>query len=340
MVEAWFALLCVTLIAFAALDGMTIGAGIVHLRVARTAGTRRDALAALGPLWSWNEVWLVAAGGTLILAFPRVMGVAFAGFYLALWLVLWSLILRGIAIEVRDHQDEPLWHAAWDFLYASSSVVLAVLFGAAIGAVIRGVPLDATGRFSLSLFTDFRATGHVGLLDWYTLSTAAFTTILLAAHGATALACRTSGHLQLDASRTARRLWRVVAVLFPMVSVATWIVRPDLLTALTRPAALAGMIATGVGAAILWRDRYALHSPRASKASTAFVAALLVAAAAAVFPVMLRSTLAPEHSITAYAGASPARTLQIGLWWWPVAGILALAYAGIVTRGYARNARG
>ena len=192
MVEVWFAIVCLAVTLFAVLDGWNIGAGALHLIAGRTGAERREIVAALGPMWSWHEVWLLAFGGTFLLAFPAVMAAAFAGFYLALWLVLWSFILRGISLEVGGHLDDPLWHTWWDFVFAVSSVVLAVLFGAALGNVIRGVPLDATGKFTMSFFTHFGVRGRVGILDWYTVSVAVFTTVLLAAHGAAYLRLKTT----------------------------------------------------------------------------------------------------------------------------------------------------
>ena len=143
MAELWFALLCLTLILFVVLDGWNIGAGVLHLIVAKSDRERRQVIAALGPTWSWNEVWLVAAGGTFVLAFPRIMAVSFAGFYLALWLVLWSFVLRGISIEVGGHIHDTLWQSAWDFVFAAVE-------RAPRGAVRRGVrqrdPRRAAGR--------------------------------------------------------------------------------------------------------------------------------------------------------------------------------------------------
>ena len=237
MVELWFAILCVTLILFVVLDGWNIGAGVLHLVVAKRDRERREVIAALGPSWSWNEVWLLAAGGTFVLAFPRILAVSFAGFYLALWLVLWSFVLRGVSIEVGGHIRDTLWHSAWDFVFALSSVLLAVLFGAAFGNVLRGVPLDATGQFSMSLFTDFGVRGRVGILDWYTLSVAVFATSLLAAHGGTYLTLKTTGRVHERSELWARRLWAATAVLFVVVTLQTQVVRPDLYRAMIlRPA--------------------------------------------------------------------------------------------------------
>src|SRR5262245_53834810 len=132
MVETWFALLAFMLTVFVVLDGWDIGAGVLHLIVARTQTERREVIAAIGPLWSWHEVWLVAAGGTFVLAFPSVMAAAFSGFYLALWLALWALILRGVSIEVGGHIPDRMWQAWWDFVFTASNVMLAIVFGAAL----------------------------------------------------------------------------------------------------------------------------------------------------------------------------------------------------------------
>ena len=120
-------------------------------------------------MWDGNEVWLVAAGGALFFAFPRLYASAFSGFYLSLMIVLWLLILRGISIELRDHVDNPLWRGLWGTVFGIASGILALVFGIALGNVVRGVPLDQSGYFFLPLWIDFSATGHAGIVDWYTL---------------------------------------------------------------------------------------------------------------------------------------------------------------------------
>ena len=217
---------------FVVLDGWDIGAGALHFLVAKNDPERRQVIAAIGPLWSWHEVWLVAAGGTFVLAFPELMAVSFSGFYLALWMVLWSFVLRGISIEVGGHINDSLWRSGWDFVFAASNVLLAILFGTALGNVIRGVPIDGSGMFSMSLFTDFTARGRVGILDWYTLSVAVFATVLLSAHGATYLRLKTVGPVHERSERLARLLWLITAALFVVVSVETSVVRPELFQAL------------------------------------------------------------------------------------------------------------
>src|SRR5262249_57942058 len=107
--------------AYLVLDGLDLGAGALHSYVARTDQERRQVLAAIGPYWDGNEVWLLATGGVLFVAFPPVLASGLSGFYFAIILVLWVLILRGISIEFRSHVDDPLWRAAWDFLFSTAS---------------------------------------------------------------------------------------------------------------------------------------------------------------------------------------------------------------------------
>jgi cytochrome bd ubiquinol oxidase subunit II len=335
MVEVWFGLLCLTLTMFVVLDGWNIGAGALHYLAGKTSSERREIVAALGPYWSWHEVWLLAFGGTLLLAFPKIMASSFAGFYLALWFVLWSFILRGVSLEVGGHIRDRLWQSWWDFVFAVSSAVLAVLFGAALGNVIRGVPLDASGKFTMSLFTDFGVRGRVGILDWYTVCVAVFTTVLLAAHGATYLRLKTTGQLRERSERLARWLWTTVLVLFPVVSLETWVVRPALYgVMMERPVA---WLAIAVALAGAWALFTGLRGPwefRAFAGSCAVIAGLLAGAAASIFPVVLHSTLAPEHSMTAYNGAAPAHGLLLALIWWPLAFVLALTYGAVIMRNY------
>jgi cytochrome bd ubiquinol oxidase subunit II len=325
---------------FVVLDGWDIGAGVLHFLVAKNDPERRQVIAAIGPLWSWHEVWLVAAGGTFVLAFPELMAVSFSGFYLALWMVLWSFVLRGISIEVAGHLHDSLWRSAWDFVFAMSNLLLAILFGAALGNVIRGVPIDASGAFTMSLFTDFTARGRVGILDWYTLSVAVFATVLLAAHGATYLRFKTAGPVHERSERLARHLWIAVAVLFFLVSIATWAVRPELYQSmLQRPFAWPALLVIGVSVWALFTGLRGSAEGRAFAGSCGLITGMLAGAAASLFPVVLHSTLNPEHSMTAYTGATAERGLRIALFWWPVAVALALAYGFSIMRIYTGKVR-
>src|SRR5579864_9321565 len=143
----WFCLVAIMLAGYVVLDGFDIGAGILHLWIARTEAERRTVLRSIGSVWDGNEVWLIAGGGTLYFAFPTLYAASFSGFYLPLMMVLWLLVLRGIGIEFRMHIENPVWRSLFDGFFAISSALLAIFFGAALGNVVRGVPLGADHFF-------------------------------------------------------------------------------------------------------------------------------------------------------------------------------------------------
>src|ERR1700726_4723872 len=117
----WFCLVAIMLTVYVLLDGFDLGAGAIHLLVAKTDEERVQILASIGPVWDGNEVWLVAAGGVLYFAFPALYASSFSGFYLPLMIVLWLLILRGTSIEFRNHVESLLWRPLWDVVFAWSS---------------------------------------------------------------------------------------------------------------------------------------------------------------------------------------------------------------------------
>jgi cytochrome bd ubiquinol oxidase subunit II len=333
VVEFWFAVASVMLTIYVVLDGFDFGAGALHLFVARTDRERRQVLAAIGPFWDGNEVWLLATGGALFVAFPRVLASGLSGFYFAIFLVLWVLILRGVSIEFRSHVDHPLWRAAWDAIFAGASTLLPVLFGAALGNLVRGLPLDAQGWFALPLFTDFSAKSPVGILDWYTVLAGVFALIALAGHGATFLAWKSDGPVHERSRRAAARLYGGVALLWPVLTVATWLVNAPMLAALPgRPLAwLALLLAVGglIGVRLGLRDDRPL---RAFLGSCAFLAGMLAATAACVFPVMLRAIGGGGASLTAYNASVPTASLVTATGWWVVGFPLAVAYFVILFR--------
>lgn len=143
MEPVWFVLVAVMITAYVVLDGFDLGAGVLQLLIAGTEEERLTIIRTIGPVWDGNEVWLVAAGGTLYFAFPGLYAASFSGFYLPLMVVLWLLILRGISVEFRNHIDNEVWAPLWDCVFCVASALLAIFFGAALGNVVRGVPLDA-----------------------------------------------------------------------------------------------------------------------------------------------------------------------------------------------------
>src|ERR1700680_3580760 len=207
MPTLWFCLVAVMLAGYVILDGFDIGAGVIHLFVAKNDAERRQVFASIGPVWDGNEVWLLAAGGTLYFAFPALYASSFSGFYLPLMMVLWLLILRGTSIEFRNPIKSKVWDPFWDFVFCASSLLLAVFLGAALGNVVRGVPLDASGYFFEPLWTNFQLGDDVGILDWYTILVGALALAALVMHGALWVRLKTSGPVSERAAVLARQVW-------------------------------------------------------------------------------------------------------------------------------------
>src|SRR5215510_7799494 len=228
METVWFIIVSVIIAAYVVLDGFDLGAGIIYLIVGRTGDERRKILRSIGPVWDGNEVWLLAAGGTLYFAYPQLYASAFSGFYLPLMMVLWLLMLRGIGIELRVHVNNPVWRNFFDVIFNIASALLAIFFGAALGNVIRGVPLGADGYFFEALWTDFRVGPHPGILDWYTVMAGGVALVTLAAHGALYVTLKTDGEVNQRSRRVATAVWPLKLALTLVSLVATWFVRPSI----------------------------------------------------------------------------------------------------------------
>src|SRR5437879_608226 len=145
MQTLWFILLAFMLTMYVVLDGFDLGAGVIHLFAARNDQERRMILRAIGPVWDGNEVWLIAAGGTMFFSFPVLYASSFSGFYLPLIIVLWLLMLRGISIELRSLSSNPVWSAFWAGLFVLGSALLARLCGLAVDGLVVRVRLAGSG---------------------------------------------------------------------------------------------------------------------------------------------------------------------------------------------------
>src|SRR5438093_5468469 len=162
METLWFCLIGFMLASFVVLDVFDLGAGVLHLFVARTEKERELVLRAIGPVWDGNEVWLLASGGAIVLAFPTLYATSFSGFYLPLMMVLWLLIWRALGIEMHHYIRERLWNQFWNVIFAVSSFMLALFLGVALGSVIRGFPLGWEGQVVLPRLTDFQVGTQTG----------------------------------------------------------------------------------------------------------------------------------------------------------------------------------
>jgi cytochrome d ubiquinol oxidase subunit II len=323
----WFIVIAFMLVTFVVLDGFDFGAGILHLFAARNDGERRTVLNAIGPFWDGNEVWLIAGGGILVYAFPRAYSAGFSGFYMPLMMVLWLLILRGISIEFRSHHPNPLWRSFWDGAFAFASTLVALFLGAALGNVIRGVPLDQTGFFSGPLFTNFQPGTYPGVLDWYTVLIGLFTIAVLAAHGSNFLRWKTEGPVHARSTQAVIPLWIVVTALGLLCTWGTAVVRPGLYGALaTRPWAWPLVAAVPVALICVFFLASRGRELPAFLASGAFIVAMLAGTAAGLYPNLLTSTLDPANNLDIYNAATGSLALRIGLIWWVPAILLALGY--------------
>src|SRR6202045_3954568 len=218
METLWFCLVAVMVAIYVLLDGFGLGAGAIQFLVAKTTEERRQVIATIGPVWDGNEVWLAAAGGTLYFTFPSLYASAFSGFYLPLMIVLWLLILRGASIEFRNHIKSAIWDPLWDFLFCASSLLLAVFFGAALGNVVRGVPLDSSGYFFEPLWTNFLLGDETGILDWYTILVGVLALLALMMHGGLWVQMKTSGEVHARAGKLAGGAWGGGVVLTALVT--------------------------------------------------------------------------------------------------------------------------
>jgi cytochrome d ubiquinol oxidase subunit II len=307
MESVWFAVIVFVLTVYTMLDGFDLGVGLLHPWAARTEPERRTVLASIGPVWDGNEVWLIAFGGLLFLAFPRVYAAGFSGFYLPLMMVLWLLIGRGIAIEWRHGLDDPMWKAPLDLLFFACSGLLALLFGLAVGNVVRGVPLDPQGYYQ-------------GLFAWmlnpYALLIGALSLTLLALHGANWLALKTEGTLQQRARGIARRLLRVLTAVLALATLATFGVRAGMLhNYRAAPALLVVPLLVAGTVAALWLYRSRDHDLGAFACSSGLIAGLAAATAIGLHPYLLPSEPHPERGLTIASAASNSHSLAVGLLW-------------------------
>lgn len=301
----WFWVLAAMLTVYAILDGYDLGVGALYVGVARTEEQRRIALSAIGPVWNGNEVWLIAAGGMMLVSFPRVYASAFSGFYLALMVALWLLILRGVSIEFRSQIDDQLWRSLWDSGFWSGSLLLSLLLGVALGNVLRGLPVGADGYFRGNFAV---------MLNPYSLLTGILSLVILAWHGTNYLRVKTEGSLQQRAEAWSSRLWWPAVGLIIFTTAATFEVRPMLMSnfrlhpwAWGFPLLVAGSLATGFLCRRANRDQGAYRS------STCVIGGLMGSAAASVYPNLLTSTLDPAYSLTIYNAASSSAALRASL---------------------------
>jgi cytochrome bd ubiquinol oxidase subunit II len=335
MPTVWFIIVSVMIAAYVVLDGFDLGAGIIYLFAGRTTDDRRKILRSIGPVWDGNEVWLLAAGGTLYFAYPQLYASAFSGFYLPLMMVLWLLMLRGIGIELRAHMENPVWQGFFDVVFCISSALLAIFFGAALGNVIRGVPLGPDGYFFEPLWTNFRLGPHPGILDWYTVLAGVVALVTLTAHGALYITLKNDGELNARAHKIAVAIWPVQLAVTLLSLAATWFVRPSIKeNYLAYPMGFViPLIVFGSLMMILVAARRGKEI-HAFLASCIYITGMLVGAVFALYPVVLPASTDTAYNLTIYNSAAGHHGLAVGLVWWSLGMVLTLGYFFYVYRMY------
>jgi len=301
---AWFLLIWILFAGYAILDGFDLGVGVLHL-FARDDRQRRIHMNAIGPIWDGNEVWLLTAAGALFAAFPPVYATVFSGFYLALMLVLFALIFRAVSMEFRGQVDRPGWRRVWDWSFGLGSLVPAIIFGVAVGNILRGLPIEADGTLNVPF---------LALLNPYALLIGILSLVMFVMHGAAFLAVKTEGDLQQRMARWTIGAWMAFVVLYLAATLATFFVSPFVFEGVFGNPLFWVFFLLLLGAII-----YVPIANRARKflraflASAVTIAAMIGLTATSLFPRMVPSSLDLASSLTIYNASSTPRTLTVML---------------------------
>ncbi len=285
--NAWYLLIGILLVGYAILDGFDLGVGVLSPFVAKNEEERRSLIRAIGPFWDGNEVWLLTAGGALFAAFPHVYATVFSGFYLALMLVLYALILRAVSFEFGHRVESARWRRAWDWAFFVGSLVPALLTGVAVGNVMRGVPLDANREFAGNFFA---------LLNPFALVVGLAGLAMFTLQGAAYLVLKTNGDLAQRARNAGRWAWAALVVLLMVAGILVVADVPERLDNYTHnPIAFAVPIAA---LAFLILTRVSLE--RGTPGRTFLLSSLSIAAIMGIWGVANYPYLLPARNVAAY----------------------------------------
>ncbi|MBP2665815.1 MAG: cydB 2 [Firmicutes bacterium] len=294
----WFILLTVLFIGFFFLEGFDYGVGVLLPFLGKNDLERRILINTIGPVWDGNEVWMVTAGGAMFAAFPHVYATLFSGFYLALFLMLAALIVRGVGFEFRSKETSSRWRSSWDWLIFTGSLIPAILWGVTVTNLIQGVPVDAKMHYVGSFFD---------LLSVYTLIGGVAFLAVFVFHGAVYLSLKTEGNM-VNRSRQAALGVGVAAALAVLALVGLTYLKTDLFSSLAAGIALWAAVLTFVAAfALVVLRRFA----GAFALSGVTILLTTVAFFLGLFPRLIVSSLNPAWSLTIYNASSSPYTLKL-----------------------------
>ncbi len=305
----WFALWGLLWAVYFMLDGFDLGLGTLLPVLGKDNTEKRIIYNAMGPFWDGNEVWLIAAGGVTFAAFPTTYAIMFSGLYSALMIILFALILRGVAFEFRSKVDSAGWRKIWDVCLVLGSFVPALLLGVAFANLFRGIPIDKNGVYQGTLFT---------LLNPYGLLGGLLFLFLFLVHGSLWLAIRTDGELHDRASRLAGKLWVLLLVIAVSFLVATWYATHLYINYIKNPMLFSVpiIVIPFVTVGALLAIRYFIGKGKVGKAwvsSCVTIVGVTFFGIAGLYPNMIPSTLDPTFSLTIYNSSSSPLTLKIML---------------------------
>lgn len=334
----WFIIIALFLAIFFILDGYDFGTGIIHLFFAKTDKDKKIISKAAGLFWDSNEVWLVAAGGLLFMAFPTLYASAFSGFYLPLIIVLWLIIFRAIGLELRSQIDHPIWRTIWDKAFGVSSLLLALFFGVALGNVARGVNLGGVENgvsayeahyFFLPLWdSSFSpSTTHPGVIDWFTIVIGIIAVVTLAIHGANWIILKTNASINNKLKLVIFNLNIALAVL-TVFSVSIWhIIEPHpLANYLEYPAFLIFPMIYFIGLIGTFFIKKFKKEVYGFACSSLMIVGGITSTLATMFPVLLPSTNDTNPGLTIYNTATSQYGMSVAISWMIVGIVLIIIY--------------
>jgi len=308
----WFGIIAFLFVGYFVLDGFDFGVGMSLPFLGKDDVSRRQLINTIGPVWDLNETWLIVAGACLFASFPEWYASLFSGFYLALLLILLTLILRGVSFEYRHQGRSEKWKRGFDRMIVIGSAVPAFLWGVAFANIVQGVPLDENHIFTGTLFT---------LLNPYGLLGGLTTLLLFFTHGVVFVALKTDGQLRADARRLATRaglITLVVAAAFLVWTVVAHFTIMVLVLAALAAVSLVLLLVMNLRGREGWAFTF----------GAATVMFAVVTLFAALFPDVLPSTTDPANSLTIANASSTEYTLTIMSWTALVAMPLVLLYQG------------
>lgn len=296
----WFILITVLYAGFFILEGFDFGVGILLPFLTKKDHERRAVINTIGPHWDGNEVWLLTAGGATFAAFPEWYATLFSGFYLALFLLLMALILRGVAFEFRSKDENPAWRKLWDWSIFIGSLLPALLLGVAFANLARGVPIDGNGQY---------AGGFFNLLNPYGLLGGVTSVLGFALYGAVFLSMKTTDELLERAQQAASRLWLPALIAMTLLAISTYLATDIVshLGVIPNPIAVLAPIAILVAGYLARIRRYGWSFAMLALATFSSIATVFMI----MFPRVMISTLDPAWSLTIYNAASSEYTLRI-----------------------------